>query len=64
MKIEASTQWGRIRMEFPDEMSREERAQVFEEMARMERAERRPLNFGDLRLKKSDGTSVAAKSLH
>lgn len=36
--IGTSTKWGRIRMEFPDEMGPEDRARLFEEMAKVERA--------------------------
>lgn len=37
MLIEASTKWGRVKMEFPDEMTPEDRAAIFVEMAKIER---------------------------
>lgn len=62
MKIEASTKWGRIAMVFPDEMTPENRAAIFDEMAAMERAPKRPFGFGDFCMRASDGSPVPCRN--
>lgn len=62
MWIEASTEWGRMRFEFPDEMTPANRAAVFDEMAAMERAPKRPFGFGDFKMIKSDGEHVPCRN--
>ena len=57
-RIEASTEWGRISMNFPDVMTPSQRAAVFDELAAMERAPKRPFGFGDFKMRTSDGAPM------
>ncbi len=62
MRISASTKWGRVTVEMPDGMTEIERAEVFEDLAGSERAEKRLMGFNDLDMKRSDGSPVPCKS--
>lgn len=62
MKIEASTKWGRIVVDMPDVMTEIERAEVFEDLAGFERAEKKPIGFRDFKMKRSDGSQVPCTS--
>jgi hypothetical protein len=49
-------------MDFPDAMTPSQRAAVFDELAAMERAPKRPFGFGDFKMCKSDGTPVPCRN--
>ena len=55
MRIEFDTAKGRVRIEMPDGMTSEDRAEIFDDLAGWEGAPKRAYNFGDRRLKKSTG---------
>lgn len=61
-KISASTPKGRVEIEMPSSMTSEDRAKFFEEMAKLERAERIPLDFGDLSLRHAPPLSGKEKT--
>ena len=51
--IEFDTKQGRVKIEMPATMTAEDRAELFCELAEWEIAVKTPMNFGDLRLKKT-----------
>lgn len=55
--FEFDTGKGRGRVSLPDALTSEERAEIFDDLARMERGEKRDLNFGDFRWKNADGST-------
>lgn len=63
MRIETSTKWGRVTVDMPDTMTEIERAEVFEDLAGFERAEKKPMGFGDFKMKRTDGTDIACASV-
>ncbi|WP_407473546.1 hypothetical protein [Sulfitobacter sp. PM12] len=62
MRIETSTKWGRVTVDMPDAMTEIERAEVFEDLAGFERAEKKPMGFGDFKMERTDGTAIACAS--
>lgn len=55
--IEASTPHGRVKMFFPGSMTSEDREKFFDSMAKLEKGEKKPLDFGDFGLKKANESS-------
>jgi hypothetical protein len=49
--MQFETTRGRVKLEWPDDLTKEERVEILEDMVKLEKAEKTPFDFGDLRWK-------------